>query len=113
MQDASLVRVMDGLGDGLEIRGGALGRQRTVLCNRGQTAARDVFHGEEMLAVVEADFVNGDNVRMLQTGGRGGLAAKAVHRLGTRLRAEQDRFDRNNSVEANLSRRIAISSSNS
>ena len=42
MQDAALVRVVDRLGDGLHIAGGALGRQRLPANQRRPGSALDV-----------------------------------------------------------------------
>src|SRR5262249_54095617 len=44
-----------------------------------ETAALDQLHGEVVLPLVGADFVDGDDVRMVQAGRRLRLAAETLH----------------------------------
>ena len=81
MQHIPLVRKVDRFGDGLEIRGRLPGRQRTFGDELREGQSLDVIHREEVLPLGEADFVNGDDVRMLQAGGGGGFGAEALNEI--------------------------------
>ena len=50
-----------------------------------QTAAFGQLHREELLAIVLADLVDGQDVRMVEVGGRLGFLAKTQH-VGSRKR---------------------------
>ena len=78
MKDASLVRKMDGRGDDPHVIRRAPGRQRPFTHDLRQAAARDVFHRKEVLSVPEADFVNSNNVRVLEAGRGGGFRAETL-----------------------------------
>jgi hypothetical protein len=62
VQDAAFVRVMNRSRGALEIRGGLLVRQGTVPHDFRQALARNVVHGEEMPAFMDADFVDDHEV---------------------------------------------------
>src|SRR5947209_8026690 len=106
MQDVSLVSKVDGLRDRLKIGGGALRRQWSLLHYGGQAAASNILHGEEMLAVVEADFVDGDDMRVLEAGGRRRFDAEALDSVGTRQRAVRQHLHCDDAAEADLPRPI-------
>src|SRR5580700_11073223 len=55
-----------------------------------------------MLSRLLADLVNGDDVGMLQPGGRGGFGAEADDVAGSCQRTGTDKFDRDDAVEAAL-----------
>jgi hypothetical protein len=67
MQDAAFVGVMHRFGDGFQVVGSAPGGQRLAAHQPRQALALDPIHHEEVLPLVDADFVNGDDVRMVQT----------------------------------------------
>ena len=72
VDDAVFVCVVNRLGGGFDVICGAGCGQRPVARHVGQRAARDIVHGEEVLALVFADFVDGNNVRVLEV--RNGLS---------------------------------------
>ena len=74
MERAALMGELDRLGDDLHILRRALRRQWPIFHERAEIAPDDVVHREIMLAPMLADFVNGDDIRVLQVGGRFGLA---------------------------------------
>ena len=51
---------------------------------------------------MDADFVDGDDVGMLEAGGRDGFGAKALDELRAGLRPEQQHLERDNPVQALL-----------
>ena len=59
-----------------------------------------------MLAVVHANFMDGDDILVLETGGRRRFGAKAFHKLRTGERAEGKHLQCDDPVRAHLSRLI-------
>ena len=55
-----------------------------------------------MLALAEADFVDGDDVGMLQRRGGHGLGAETLHRLRRRVRPEQEQLESDDPIQALL-----------
>ena len=68
--------------------------------------ALDVIHREEVLAFGEADFVNRDDVRVLQARGGGGFGAEALDEILSRQRPGQEHLHRDDAVQAHLPRSI-------
>ena len=60
----------------------------------------DVIHREVLLPLVNADFVNGHDVRMLQAGRGGSFRAKPLHKFLTGERAEEQHLHRDDAVQA-------------
>jgi hypothetical protein len=104
VQDAPGVREVDRFGDGLDIARRAPCRQRLISHELREVRPIDEIHREIMLALVNADFVNGHDVRMPQTRRRRGFDAKPMDEFFARILAKQQQLDRHNSVEAGLSR---------
>jgi hypothetical protein len=50
-----------------------------------------------------ADFVDGHNMRMIETGSRLGLAAETLHLAGRSELARQNHLERDRAIEADLS----------
>ena len=72
MQNAVLVGIVDGLGDGLQParRPAEIRNPKSEIRNLlGQARTRHVVHREKELTRVFANLVDGDDVRMLQAGG--------------------------------------------
>ena len=106
MENAALVRVVDRLGDELDVAGGPRRRQRLLAHELRQALALDVIHREVVLAFVDAHFVNRDDVRMLQNGGGGGLGPETLHEFLARQRSGQDHLHRDDAPETPLPRLI-------
>ena len=86
VQNSLLVRILDRSRNFLQVFDGPNGRKGMVLDHCGQARALDVIHREIVLAVLFADFVNGDNVRMVKMGRRFGLCPETAHeRLAGKL----------------------------
>jgi hypothetical protein len=66
--------------------------------------AFDEVHDEKRLALVRAHFVDGDDVRVLQTGGRGRFGPEPLRLVLTRLVAEQEHLHRHKTAQALLPR---------
>ena len=88
MQNATLVRVVDRPGNRFQVSRRTPSGERLLLDEPCQVGAIDKVHHQIMLARVYADFVNGDDVGVLQTGCAGRLRAKTLHELRAGLRAE-------------------------
>jgi hypothetical protein len=71
-----------------------------------ETLALDEIHDEERLSLVRADFVDGDDVRVLQTGCRRCFRAEALREFLARLVAEQEHLHRDDSAKALLPRLV-------
>jgi hypothetical protein len=67
-----------------------------------QAAAFQEAHAEVLLALVVADFVDGDDVRMFKAGRGFGFGAEALHEFGRSQLAGQHYFERDDAVEADL-----------
>ena len=71
MNHPLLVRVLDGPSQRADQRRGLPRRQRTGLCHSvGERRPVHELHDEVRLPVAGADFVDGDDVRVLQVGRR-------------------------------------------
>jgi hypothetical protein len=81
-------------------RGTVVGRQPRRL--RRQAAPLDQLHREVVLALVLADLVDRDDVRMVEVGGRLRLGVKALHVGGGGQLAGQDHLERHEPVQAPL-----------
>src|SRR5262249_26156769 len=104
MEDAALVGVVNRFGDDAHVTRGLAGRQGTIDEHFREVFALDIFHGEVVLALDNTDFVDSDNVWMRERGGSRSLGAKALHKVGTGERAEEQHLYRDDSVEARLAR---------
>ena len=105
MQNALLVGIMNGLGEGLHPAGDAPKidfRTRRLLDQSSEVLSFDVVHREIMLSGVLPDFVDGHNVRVLQIGGRLGFGKEPLHAGGARELSGEDHFDGNCPIEAAL-----------
>ncbi len=102
MQNASLMRVVDGAGDG---RHQPRGRPRFAVEPRGlnrQVAAGDELHAEVMVTFVLAHLVDRHDVGMIEVGRRFGLEPEShqVFRAGKSARSYH--LQRENPVQADL-----------
>ena len=89
VQDATLVRVVNRPGDGLQILRGALGRQNAFLGQTREIRSLHEIHHQEVLAFMHADFVDGHDVGMLQARRRRGFDAEAFDELLAGVLAKQ------------------------
>src|SRR5208282_2795878 len=103
MENAVLVRAVHGLGDGLEVAGGAPGGKGVAANQLRQGVPRHVIHRNEMLALAKAHFMDGNDIWMLQRRRGHCLSAKAFHRFRRSMRPEQQQFERDDSIQALLS----------
>ena len=106
VQDAVLMRVMNGSGNGFDVGGRTLRGQWTIPHDLGQRPTGHIVHREEVLAVVFADLVDGHNVRMLQTRNGLGFGLKAFDFGGSGQQARLDHLQRHRSVQADLARLV-------
>jgi len=102
MEDAALVGELDGLGDALYITGGAARREWAVGDDFTQVLAFDVIHHQVMLVQVNADFVNGNDARVLEAAGGSRFDTKTLDRLRAGQRTEQEKLHRDDAVQADL-----------
>src|SRR5262245_7447433 len=107
MEDAAFMGEVNSLGDDLEIGRSTARRQRTVADDLCQAPASHIIHREEMLAVIEADFVDRHNVRLLQAGGRGSFRSETLHKLRAGQWAGQQHLHCGTAIEIRLARLIA------
>jgi hypothetical protein len=71
-------------------------------CLLGQAAAVDQLHGEERLALVLADFVDGHDVGVVEGCDGGGLGAEALQVGGRGLRAGAEHLEGDDPAQALL-----------
>ena len=77
MQGAALMGEVDRLGDDLDVTRRPLRRERPLRDEGRQVAAVDQVHREVVLALMLADLVDRDDIRVLQVGGGFRLAEKS------------------------------------
>src|SRR5436309_11342689 len=99
MQDAVLMRVVNGFSNELDVPRGFRGRQRTSAHELRKVLSLDVIHREVMLTVVDANIVNGDDVRVLEEGRSRNLAPEPLNDLLARELPGQDHLHRDNALE--------------
>ena len=104
VQDAALVGEVDGSGHGFDQTGGGLRSKDCLADYLGEAAALDELHAEIMLAVLGADLVDGQDVRVIEVGGGLGLGAKAAHVGGRSQVPRQNHFERHVAAQADLPR---------
>src|SRR6266496_4086477 len=82
VENAVFVRVVNGLGDNLDITRRAPQPRRipisALFIQLRETPTFDEIHGEERLSFVSAYLMDGDDVRVLQTSSRGCFRAEAL-----------------------------------
>jgi hypothetical protein len=102
MQHAVLMSVLDCLGYRSNHFGRAPGRERSLGQSLRQISTRNKTHGQKILAVMNAGFVDRHNVRMLEPrrGLRFGL--KAIHSFSRRQGAAGEQLEGDNSLCAEL-----------
>ena len=79
VQNALRMRIVYRLGGQPYVARGLSGRQSAIAHELSQVLAFDIIHREEVLAGVDADLVDGHDVRMLQNRGGRGFGLKAPH----------------------------------
>src|SRR5258708_804937 len=65
-----------------------------------ERAAVHEFHGDELLAVLLANIVDGANVWMIERGGSFGFAAEALERGGTLRSFRRKKLERDEALKA-------------
>src|SRR5687767_15368956 len=92
VQDAAFVRIIDRFSNDLDVANRAAEpvavAQFAIRVDPGETLALNKIHGEERLAVVRAYFVDGNDVRVLQTGSGRRFSAKTLRHVFSGLPAE-------------------------
>src|SRR5215470_15035428 len=68
----------------------------------GERPARDHLHAEVVLTVVLTDFVNGNNVRMIEPGSRFGFGVKTLHRGRCGQPPGENHLERDGTIKAYL-----------
>ena len=93
-------------GNGLHVRRRFLGRERFVPDQLRQVLPLHILHREVMLPRFLADFVNRNDVRMLEAGGCLRFHAEALDERLAGQFAEEQQLDRDDPVQAFLPRLI-------
>ena len=102
MDDPQPVRLVDGAGQRLDQPGRVAGRPGGAVEAVGQAAPGDVLQREVRAAVVVAEGVDLDDVRVVQPGDGLGLGQEADGRLGPGVVAGQDHLQGDEAVEPDL-----------
>src|SRR2546425_8956593 len=104
MQDALLVRVMDRFGSELHVPRGFGRLEWTIADELREVMTLDVIHRKEVLAFVHSDFVDGYDVRMLESRRCGRFASEPLGNLFAGKLPGQDHLYCDHAVEALLPR---------
>jgi hypothetical protein len=102
VQNPLLMRVVNRLRDCPEITGGLLRGQRSIAHELREVLALDVIHREEMVAVVNANLMDGDDVGMLERRRRRRFGPKPMDELARSVLTAQDQLQGNCSSEVAL-----------
>src|SRR6185503_15643417 len=98
MQHSMLMRIMHRLSDSSDITRRSFGHQRAGPRKFAQRHAVDVVHAEVVLALLLAEVMDGDDVRMLEARGQFGLGAQTIQvNLGSQ-RSVQEHLDRDHAT---------------
>ena len=111
VQDAVLVRFGQRLGNLLRITHDRRLREALPIEEAGQRLSLDVFHDDEVDAVLLADVEDGADAGMAECGERAGLALEAASGLRIRQQVGTKYFQRDATVEPRVSRLVDLSHS--
>src|SRR4051812_24266199 len=102
MDDAAAVGGVEGIGDldAVLRQGRVLDRLPADLLV--ERLAFEQFHGDELLAVVVADFIDGADVAVVQRGCGASLALEALERLRITLEFAVEEFERDVAAEVDV-----------
>src|SRR5436190_10839090 len=109
MQDAALMRVMNGARHLHDDRDAAANVLWTIGWTRKfprERSAFHQFHGVEEAAIMFAYFINGNDMRMIEARARLSFAAKTAGRCFPRQVRSQYHFQRHHAIQAPLPRAI-------
>ena len=106
MENATFMRIMNGLGDNLHITRRLRGRKAPVANQPGQIGTVHEIHYKIMLVSVQPHLMNGGNVRMLQTTRGRSLGAEPADLIGGGQGPKKNHFYRHQSVQTNLPRLV-------
>src|SRR5262252_10637500 len=102
MKDALLMGVVRSLSDRSNDLSRLFGKERLFAREGREVFAGNVIHGEEMLALLFADFVDANDVGMTQPGGKFGFALKALDIDGRSEETRRNSFDGDEAFETGL-----------
>jgi hypothetical protein len=94
--------MLDGFSNDPGIRGRSLGRQRLIPHKGCQVGTIDIIHYQKVLPVVNPHFMNGYNVRMMQSACDDSFGAEAPDHCLASHGTEEQHFNGDNSVETFL-----------
>ena len=100
------MRVVNRLGDHHDVARRLLRGQWPVAHELGQVLALDVIHREEMVPVMHADLMDGDDIGMLERRRRRRFHPKTTDELARGKLAANDQLQRHLPSEAALTRAI-------
>ena len=82
--------------------------ERPVVQLRAQFSAFEQFHDDVRCAVLRADIVNGQDVRMVERASGAGFALKAANALGVRGVLRRQKLQRDLALESRITRQINL-----
>ena len=106
MQNPLLMRVVNRFRDQLQVARSLLRGQGPVANQLGEVLALDIIHREEMVPVMNADIMDGDDIGMLERRRCRRFRPKTMDELARGKLAAQDQLQRHRSSEAALTRAI-------
>ena len=106
MEDALVVRVVNRFSDLLYVTCRFFVRQWVTANQFGQILSLDIIHREEMVPVMNADIVDGDDIGMLERRRCRRFRPKAMDELARGKLAAKDQLQRHRSSKAALTRTI-------
>ena len=102
MDDALLMRLLQGLSDFCSNLQNLIERQRAFRQALGESLAFEILHDQEVGAVLRADVVKRADIRMLQRGNGFGLALHALLQFRVSGEMRRQNLDGDGAVEASV-----------
>ena len=109
MDDAQAVRGGEGTGDFSGVRQGLIERDRALLDSRGEGLAFEVFHHQEVDAVVSAGVVQGADVRVTQRRDGMRLALEPCPELSIARELSRQDFQGDGAIQASVGGAVNLS----
>ncbi len=102
MNDALLMRLLQGLCDFCSNLQNLIKRQHAFRQTLSESLAFEILHDQEVGAILRADVVKGTDIRMLERGNGFGLALHALPQFRIRGKMRRQNLDGNGAVEAGV-----------
>jgi hypothetical protein len=106
VQDISLVCVINGCRDPAQAQDGLADRNRFRAQKDGEVWSIDIVHDNEVLTLMDADFMNGNDMRVMQGARHHCFTAKTQNRICRGVISKEEHLDRDEPLQTLLPRLV-------